>query len=129
MKVEDWKSPTLEEIVGSMALRSLTRLPSRQKVKLARGNSSPGSVQRHLTSGPIFSITSNLTIPPSTRSSSPTFTSVSYAKLFLNSKENVLSPHRMKIVRDESFNYNMGLENMTFSKAIIVDTNGVIRQR
>lgn len=66
---------TFEEIVGSIALRSLTNLPSRQNVRLARGKRSPGSVQRHLTSGPIFSITSNLTIPPSTRRSSPTFTS------------------------------------------------------
>lgn len=70
------ETQTFEDIVGSMALRSLTKLPSRQNVRLARGNRSPGSVQRHLTSGPIFSITSNLTIPPSTRSSSPTFTSV-----------------------------------------------------
>ena len=69
---------TFEEIVGSMAFLSRTRLPFLQNVRLALGSINPGSVQRHLTSGPIFSITSNLTIPPSTKSSSPTLTSVAY---------------------------------------------------
>lgn len=78
---------TLEEIVGSMALRSRTNLPSRQKVRLARGKSNPGSVQQHFTSGPIFSITSNLTIPPSTRSSSPTLTSAVCQKDFKKPKQ------------------------------------------
>lgn len=67
---------TLEEIVGSMAFRSRTKLPSRQKVRLARGSNKPGSVQRHFTSGPTFSITSNLAMPPSTSNSSPILTSV-----------------------------------------------------
>lgn len=75
---------TLEEIVGSMALRSRTRFPSLQKVKLALGSSNPGSVQRHLTSGPNFSITSNRTIPPSTSSSSPGRTSARHPRLVQN---------------------------------------------
>ena len=72
------EASTFEDIVGSIAFRACTRLPFLQKVRFARGNSKPESVQRHLTSGPILSITSNLTIPPSTRSSSPTFTSATY---------------------------------------------------
>ncbi|CBI36858.3 unnamed protein product, partial [Vitis vinifera] len=79
---------SFKEIVGSMALHSRTKLPSHQNVKLTLGSSSPGSVHRHLTFGPIFSITSNLTIPPSTRSSSLTFTS--------SAKPSYPSPRRYK---------------------------------
>uniref|UniRef100_A0A0A9G5J0 Uncharacterized protein n=1 Tax=Arundo donax TaxID=35708 RepID=A0A0A9G5J0_ARUDO len=68
-------SQSFDEIVGSIAFLSRTTLPSRQIVRLARGSNKPGSVQQHFTSGPNFSITSNLAIPPSTNSSSPTFTS------------------------------------------------------
>lgn len=62
---------TLEEMVGSMALRPRTRTPLRKKVTLARGSSSPGSVTRHTTSGPILDSTSKRTMPPSTLTSSP----------------------------------------------------------
>ncbi|KAK2456007.1 pyruvate kinase isozyme A, chloroplastic [Trifolium repens] len=74
-KQEGKELKTFEEIVGSMAFFSRTKLPFLQKVRFALGSNKPGSVQRHFTSGPIFSMTSNLTIPPSTKSSSPTFTS------------------------------------------------------
>ncbi len=62
-------------MVGSMTFFSRTMEPPRQKVRVARGRRRPESVHRHLTSGPIFSTTSNCTIPPSTNSSSPTFKS------------------------------------------------------
>ena len=65
-------------MVGSIAFRSLTRRPSLQNVRLARGRSRPGSVHLHLTSGPIFSITSKRTMPPSTTNSSPTLTSAKH---------------------------------------------------
>ena len=69
---------TFEDIVGSMALRSLTTRPPLQNVRFARGNKRPGSVHLHFTSGPIFSVTSNLTIPPSTIKLSPTRTSICF---------------------------------------------------
>lgn len=117
-------APTFDEIVGSMALRSRTRLPSRQKVRLARGSNRPGSVQRHLTSGPIFSMTSNCTIPPSTSSSSPTLTSGSQMHTLANVFffffwENKTKQHHQS---------NEGMQ-ATFSKAIIVHMNGVVWKR
>lgn len=122
-------SLTLEEMVGSMALCSWTRLPFLQKVRLARGSNNPGSVQQQMTSGPIFSVTTNLTIPPSTRSSSPTFISVvtnhTIAKyqmqnqLFYSLKFQQIKTRgtlkERKILQEN--------KHCTFSKAIIIDTN------
>ena len=121
------KTQTLEEMVGSIALRSRTRLPSLQKVKLARGSNSPGSVHRHLTSGPIFSITSNLTIPPSTRSSSPTLTSAS-SKMFSQFRTQK-SQSKMFFFTSTSFFITQNISAFTFRKTIIAHTDGTCRSR
>lgn len=111
--------------MGSIAFRSRTRLPFLQKVKLARGSNSPGSVQRHLTSGPIFSITSNLTIPPSTRSSSPTLTSVRHYLLHQNTNfRTQITMQVLGLYKESMFTGKILLKISTFRKAIIVHMDG-----
>lgn len=62
---------TFVDNVGSPKFLS-TNFPSLQNDNLARGRSKPGSVHLQRRSLPIFSVTSNVAIPPSMTSSSPT---------------------------------------------------------
>lgn len=66
---------TFADNVGSPKFLS-TNFPFLQNDSLARGRSKPGSVHLQRKSFPTFSITSNVAIPPSITSSSPTRMSV-----------------------------------------------------
>ena len=142
------QTSTLEEMVGSIAFLSLTRRPSLQNVRLARGSSRPGSVHLHLTSGPIFSITSNRTMPPSTTNSSPILTSANHnhqETKKVTDRQTVCELHSMNALQcpfqhdsscpsaiwadyQSSRSACQRMETHTFGKSFVIHNSGAFRE-